>query len=258
MVFALRNLGLGLAACAVWLLCLHLAYVVSLFLMLFAISMTSHPGVLTLLGLYSAAGSVGLMLTYWTGLRRYFADSDAAALAVQSSRARLLWLAILLMVGLVSSALSLVSVGPQRAVQMLGEWLATSGGTGGYDPFARGGLNDGDDEVKGNNARSTGTIETDLFLDSPLPSLYDISNDLYGQPFKKPKAQERAIPLAGKAKLRESEKPPADNQHPNREFATARRGPRQPRDPSDRAARALFEVQGRTPLHTAHRRLRCV
>ena len=62
---------------------------VSLFLMLFAISMTSHPGVLTLLGLYSAAGSVGLMLTYWTGLRRYFADSDAAALAVQSSRAGL-------------------------------------------------------------------------------------------------------------------------------------------------------------------------
>jgi hypothetical protein len=43
MVFGLRNLGLGLAACAVWPLCLRLACVVSLFLILFAISLTSHP-----------------------------------------------------------------------------------------------------------------------------------------------------------------------------------------------------------------------
>ena len=56
MVFGLRNLGLGLAAFASWLLCLRLACVVSLFLMLFCISMTSHPAVLTLLGLYSATG----------------------------------------------------------------------------------------------------------------------------------------------------------------------------------------------------------
>jgi hypothetical protein len=249
MVFALRNLGLGLAACAAWTLCLRLAGVVSLFLMLFAISMTDHPGVLTLLGLYSAAGSVWLMLTYWTSLRRYFADSEAAALVVHTGRERLPWLAILLVVGLVSSVLGLVTVGPQRVGRVLGEWLPTSGGTDGYDPFARGGVNDGDDQVKGNNARSTGTIETDQFLDSPLPSLYDVANDLYGEPFKKREAQERAIPLDAQTKIRDTEKPPGDNQRPNREFATARKGPHQPRDPSDRTARALFEVQGRTPLH---------
>jgi hypothetical protein len=49
--------------------------------------------------------------------------------------------------------------------------------------------------------------------------------------------------------VRESNKPPADNLRANREFATARRPPRRPRDPGDRAARALFEVRGRTPLH---------
>ena len=46
MVFALRNLGLGFAACASWLLCLRLACIVSLFLLLFAITMTDHPAVL--------------------------------------------------------------------------------------------------------------------------------------------------------------------------------------------------------------------
>jgi hypothetical protein len=71
---------------------------------------------------------------------------------------------------------------------------------------------------------------------------------MYGEPFK-PKDQERAIPLGPQDKVTESRKPPADNLRPNREFPTTRHSPRRPRDPSDRAARALFEVQGRTPLH---------
>jgi hypothetical protein len=78
MVFGLRNLGLGLAAFASWLLCLRLACVVSLFLMLFAVTMTDHTLVMTLLGLYSATGSVWLMLVYWTGLRRFVAASEGA------------------------------------------------------------------------------------------------------------------------------------------------------------------------------------
>ncbi len=131
---------------------------------------------------------------------------------------------------------------------MLGEWLPTSGGTGGYDPFARGGVNDGDDEVKGDNARSTGMVETDSVLDSPLPSLYDMFNDMYGEPFK-PREAERAIALTGQTKVNESKKRPADNLRPNREFPTTRRSPRRPRDASHRAARAILEIHGRTPLH---------
>ncbi len=248
MVFALRNLGLGLAAFAVWPLCLRLACVVSLFLILFAVSLTTHPVVLWLLGLYSATGSVWLMLVYWAKLRRCATVSNVAVIEAEPGQPRASWLATFVVVAVVGCVLAVVAFGPQRAARVLAEWLPTSGGTGGYDPFARGGINDGDDEVRGNNPRSTGMVETDQFLDSPLPSLYDIANDLYGEPFK-PKEQERAIPLDGQTKVRESEKPPPDNQRPNREFPTARRGPKHPRDPSDRAARALFEVEGRTPLH---------
>jgi protein-glutamine gamma-glutamyltransferase len=250
MIFALRNLGLGLAACAAWVLCLRLACVVSLFLMLFAVATTEHPAVLTLLGLYSATGSVWLMLVYWTGLRQFVVASDRAiALEVQPKRERLPWLAVFLAVGLVGSVLALLAIGPQRAAQALGEWLPTSGGTGDYDPFARGGINDGDDEVKGPNARSTGMTQSDTFLDSPLPSLYDLFSEQYGEPFK-PKERERAIALDVQPnKANASKKPPAENLRPNREFPLTRKGPRHPRDPADRAARALFEVQGRTPLH---------
>jgi protein-glutamine gamma-glutamyltransferase len=249
MVFALRNLGLGLAAFSAWLLCLRLACVVSLFLMLFAVTMTDHRAVMVLLGLYGATGSVWLMLVYWTGLRRFFVAPDTAVtLEVQAGRERFPWLAVFLIVGLLSCVLGLIAVGPRRAARVLGEWLPTSGGTSGYDPFARGGVNDGDDEVQGDNARSTGMTPTESFLDSPLPSLYDMFNDTYGEPFK-PKERERAIALDSRMKVNESKKPPADNLRPNREFPTTRKSPRQPRDPSDRAARALFEVEGRTPLH---------
>jgi transglutaminase-like putative cysteine protease len=249
MVFGLRNLAVGLAAFSAWRLCLRLACVASLFLMLFAIAMTDHPAVLTLLGLYSAAGSVWLMLVYWSGLRRFFVASETAvAVEVQPGRERLPWLAAVIFTALAAGVLGLIAVGPQQAARALGEWLPTSGGTGGYDPFARGGLNDGDDEVKGDNARSTGMTQADNFLDSPLPSLYDMFNDMYGEPFK-PKEVQRAIALDAQSKVKESTKPPAHNLRPSREFATTRKSPRQPRDPSDQAARAVFEVEGRTPLH---------
>ncbi|HTU93712.1 MAG TPA: transglutaminase-like domain-containing protein [Gemmataceae bacterium] len=253
MVFALRNLGLGLAAFAVWPLCLRLACVVSLFLILFAVSLTSHPAVLWLLGFYSAAGSVWLMLVYWSRLRRSAAVSEVAILEMRSSpggvkERGVFWLAALLVLGIVGSVGAVVVLGPQQTARVLMELLPTSGGTGSYDPFARGGVNDGDDEVRGDNANSTGMVETDSFLDSPLPSLYDVFNDMYGEPFQ-PRERERAIALDAQTKTKESKKTPADNLRPSREFPTARKGPRQPREASERTARALFEVVGRTPLH---------
>jgi protein-glutamine gamma-glutamyltransferase len=249
LIFALRNLGLGLAAFAAWGLCQRLACVVSLFLVLFAVSLTSNPAVLTLLGLYGATGVLWLALVYWKGLERFFVPAETAGgVNFQPGRERLSWLAILVPVALAGSAVGLIALGPQRAAGVLAEWFPTSGGTGGYDPFARGGVNDGDDEVKGQNARSTGMVETDSFLDSPLPTLYDMVSDLYGEPFK-PRDRERSIALSGRSRPRETDRRPSDSLRPSREFSTARQGPRQPRDSSDRAARALFEVRGRTPLH---------
>jgi transglutaminase-like putative cysteine protease len=202
-----------------------------------------------ILGLYSAGGSAWLMLVYWSGLSRYFVSTPASvAVEVQPGRERLPWLGVLVSVALVCSALSLVAAGPQRTIGILAELLPTSGGTGEYDPYAHGGVNDGDEETKGDNANSTGHIQTDTFLDSPLPTLYDMFNDMYGEPFK-PKECERAIALDARTKVIESKKKPADNQRPNREFPTSRKSPQQLREVSDRTARALFEVQGRTPLH---------
>ncbi len=236
MLFGLRNLGLGLAAFAIWPICLQSACVVSLFLMLFGLCMTTHPAVLWLLGLYCAVGSTWLMLVNWSGLRNSLTAEGSVPVAIESGLTRLPWFASLLVVSVVGCMFAVLAVGPQRTLRLLGEWLPTSGGTDGYDPFARGGLNDGDEETRGNSPKSTGMVETDQFLDSPLPALYDIANDMYGEPFK-PKEQERSIALDfRKQKIRESQKPPPDNKRPSREFATSRRGPKEPRSPADRSA----------------------
>lgn len=248
MVFGLRNVGLGLAACAGWVLCLRLACVVSLFLVLFAAAMTNHSAVLVILGLYTAVGSVWLMLAYWGGLRSVLvAAGSETSVEVQARSERLPWVSLFVTVGLVGVVLGLIAIGPARAARTLGEWMPTSGGTGDYDPFARSGVNDGDEETSGDNAQSTGTTRADSFLNSPLPSLYDVVSDLYGPPCKS-HAHERAIALETD-KAREAGARPPDSLRPNREFPTARQGSQKPNAPKDRLARAIFEVEGRAPLH---------
>ncbi len=238
---AMRNFGLGLAVLGGWNVCLRMTCVIGLFLTLFAVSIADSWHVLPFLGLYSVVGVVWLSVVYWSGLRNVLGTSDSA------TREHLPWGLIVAASFLVAGVLAVASVGPKKVATVLGEWLPFSGGTGEFDRRARGGVNDGDEETSGNNARSTGFASSDQFLDSPLPSLYDVISDMYGEPFK-PTDLERVMSLNG-ITARELPKPPADNLRPSREFSTVRKPPNHQRDPSSRSARALFEIEGPTPLH---------
>lgn len=249
MVCALRNVGLGLAACAGWLLCLRLASVVSLFLILFAAAMTNHSAVMVVLGLYTATGSIWLMLMYWAGLRSVLvAPGKALAIQVQAGSERAPWIGLGILVLLLSGSVALAVIGPKRATYALGELLPTSSGTGEMDPFARYGIGDGPEETAGENARSAGMVETDRMIEDNKNSLIDAVNDLYGPPHKPPKDQERMV-AAGKADVIQFHGKLPDNRRPSRDFDTSRKGPNRDRKPSSQGARGLFEVQGRTPLH---------
>ena len=249
MVCALRNIGLGLAACAGWLFCLRLACVVSLFLMLFAAAMTNHPAVLVILGLYTACGSVWLLLVYWSGLQAVLVHSNRmVSLEVLPERQRLPWLGLSLLGLCLVAALALVIVGPKRTALALGEWLPTSGGTGQTDLFARYGIGDGPEETAGEDARAAGMVETDRMIEDNNNSLIDAISDMYGPPKKPPQDRERMV-AAGRAEMIEFHGKLPDNRRPSRDFDTSRKGPKNPRKARSRSARAVFEVQGRTPLH---------
>jgi protein-glutamine gamma-glutamyltransferase len=249
MVCGLRNVGLALAACAGWLLCQRMAGVVSLFLVLFSAAMTNHPVVLTILGLYAAAGSGWLMLAYWGGLKSVLIAPDrTVAVEIQSGRERLPWFGLSLLILALGAALALAMIGPRQVAFTLGEWVPTSGGTGDTDPFARHGVGDGPEETAGPDAKAAGMVETDRMIEDNKNSLIDAVSDLYGRPQKPPRQMERMV-AAGKVEMIQNHGKLPDNRRPSRDFDTARKGPKNVRKPGSQDARGLFEIQGRTPLH---------
>lgn len=249
MVCGLRNVGLGLAVCAGWVLCLRMAAVVSLFLMLFSAAMTNHSAVLVLLGLYAVIGSVWLVLLHWTELRAAFVSSErVVAVEVEPGRMKLPWAGLCLLVLALGGGVALAVIGPKRATAALGELMPTSGGTGDTDPFARFGVGDGPEETAGDNAKAAGMVETDKMIEDNKNSLIDAVSDMYGKPHKPPKEQERMV-AAGKVDVIKNHGKLPDNRRPSRDFDTARRGPKSDAKPNSALARGLFEIEGRTPLH---------
>ncbi|MDX1928331.1 MAG: transglutaminase-like domain-containing protein [Pirellulaceae bacterium] len=109
------------------------------------------------------------------------------------------------------------------------ELMNTSGGTSRYHAGARSGVGDGDAVVAArDHAASFGAVETDVFLDSPAPSLFDIFNDTFGEPSRKKKS-ERAIALAPREDQSTSSRTSKSNST-TQSFTTQRSDPK-PRKP---------------------------
>lgn len=248
MLAGLGYVALGLAALGRFRACLRLAAAASLFLTLFGLSLGNKPALLACLGGYTAAGVAWLSLAYRDGLRAARAVHATAVVAAPLPLAgRVPWGLAGLTAVLVGVATTVAAVGPTAVAAPLWELMPTSGGTGDYDRRARGGVNDGDEETTGKNAAATGMVDTDQFLESPLPSLYDAISDMYGKPHQTQKDSERTQALSATAK--EQHGRAADSLRPSRNFPTSRQSPPNPPTPLSRAARWLFEVEGPTPLH---------
>ncbi len=248
-ILALRNAGIALAVTPGRPRWWQLAGITSVFLLLFAMCLGSRPGLLVVLGLYAVTGVFALGWRYWSSLGTFapLTRLERPRTGRLALPRRYPWLIGLLALVLFAGSAACWAFAPNQLLAPLGEWLPTSGGTGEFDPFSRGGVNDGDAEAAGNNPTSTGFVETDLFLDSPLPSLYDMFSDLLGEPFR-PQDQQRSVALSARSETRDPEQA-ARNRRPDRAMSTARQRPAQPRRPRDQTARAIFEVQGRTPVH---------
>jgi protein-glutamine gamma-glutamyltransferase len=240
---ALRNLGLGLAAMAHWRVYARLSALVSLFLVTVASSVGGESGmaVLAPVGGFALTGTLLLILVYWEGL--------GLAVSAGSGTRRLPITAAAWVLGIVAAATAFAAIGPSRAATALAGLVPTSGGTDWSDPEARSGVGDGDNEVKASeHPQSVGFAESEIYLETDRPSLYDSFNESYGEPLK-PKKQEKMIAL-GLQDVSEQKERPAENLRSGREFSAVRRKPvPRPKRPTERAARALVYVKGPTPLH---------
>ena len=219
--------------------------VVSLFLVTVASSVGGEAGmaVLAPVGGFAVAGTLWLMLVYWNGLGLAAGAGPASRRLPLSGAA---W--VLAVVGVLAAV---AAVGPSRAATALAGLVPTSGGTDWSDPDARSGVGDGDNEVAASeHPESVGFTESEIYLETDRPSLYDAFNESYGEPFK-PKKQEKMIAL-GQQDVGEQKERPSENLQAGREFSAVRRKPEpRPRRPGERAAKALVYVKGPTPLHLA-------
>ena len=236
-----RNMMLGLSVFAYQASVRKLCVAGSLFLTVFASCLSSDPFLLGLVIVYAVVGIWWLMGSYWDSLQGKLADQAQ----VQLPKRWLFGLA-----GFVATVLLVLSFASRDVSVALSGFMPSSGGTDWSDPYARAGVNDGEMLVAGrDSARTFGPVESEIFMDSTEQSLYDVFNELYGDPPKKNREQQRAIALPANL-LREPEQTMATGKSSGSEFSTNRAPAKHRRKAlKDIGGDALFHVKGRVPLH---------
>jgi len=244
MLATLQNAGLMAAAYSHWRRSQQLACLISSFLTLYVIIISSQLLVFALAGLFGVMMLWWLMARYWERVSNTHASrSSDYCLPVRSS----------VLAGIVGGLLLLAALFGTTggSTYVLAGLMPTSGGDKFSDEMARSGVGDGDAMVAAqDDAMSFGPVESELFLESKMPSLYDMFNEAYGDP-PKPKNREQAKGLMGN-NMKTNHQRLSKTERSGREFSTVRRKiQRNDRKLQDRKAPALLHVVGRVPLHLA-------
>jgi hypothetical protein len=247
LVNGLRNLGLILTAFSAWPQARRLVAVIALFLILFVSAMGDQAPIPYLMAGLAVIGGLWLVADYRASLSELASSERTVGLTMQRVPLRIPGAEIAALVLLIAVVVGLTAAGPKRVLFTLGEWVPTSGGTGKYDPFSRGGINDGPEEAAGANPNTAGMVDSDQLIESQQDSLVDVVSDMFGPPHK-PRKNDQRLVAGGLANVKQSHRT-EENKRPNRDFDTARAAPKQSRTTPGQTARALFEVEGRTPLH---------
>ncbi len=132
------------------------------------------------------------------------------------------------------------------------EIMPTSGGTTQKDSVSRSGVGNGDALVAAkNHASSFGAVETDLFLDSEKPSLFDVFSDEFGDPKKKDRVEQAQALSPNDTRSDEGQFSEANRASGGDEFSVQREAPKQPQSSHDLASEALMYWEGEAGAHLA-------
>lgn len=215
----------------------------SFFLFVFCITITSAQAVYALAGLYGLLSIWWLMGAYWERIQGGFvAQHSVPVVRLRAS----------ILVSLVGLLLLLAYVGSTRSTtlgSLLG-FMPTSGGSGENDESARSGIGDGDRVVAAQDtAMSFGPVESELFLEDTSPSLYDMFSDMYGDDPKLTKRAEKAVSLPG-AEGPQKHQHLTQSQKSSREFSAVRRTKSgEDKKPEQKLTSAMLYLIGDVPTH---------
>jgi len=154
------------------------ALVASAFAALMVTFAKPDPAVYGCVVLFGVVGLWRMMTTYWEGIESKAIGSSSRQLPFRFS--------ILGMTVIVMLLLAVAATAVKRdALGWTSSWSFFSGGDQWSDPYATGGVGDGENLVAATkSAQSEGPIDSDMFIESKKRSLYDVITDLNGE--KKP------------------------------------------------------------------------
>ncbi|TWT29638.1 transglutaminase domain-containing protein [Blastopirellula retiformator] len=242
---ALRNLMIAAAVLAYFPACLRLSLGLSFVLTCFAFIFEIHASITAVCAVYAMIGLWWLIGDYWDRIQGSL-PSSAERTVPKTAGLAATGLALLF-------ALTLFClVDRDQAAIALSGFMPSSGGNQYDSEAAHSGVGDGNDLVAGTeDAMSFGPTESEVFLESQMPSLYDVFNDTYDVPVKsnKKKERQRAVALAPD-RLQHRHQKVARSEQSGKEFSLVRkRANQQRRQMEDRTTHALLYVKGRVPQH---------
>jgi protein-glutamine gamma-glutamyltransferase len=240
--------GLSLALLSLQFRTLSLSVVCSGFLTLFATFISDSPNALWFSLVWGILCLWWLVSNYWSQV------ATAAAVGVQPARIqRIVFTSFGCVVFVVGASLVSGRFPVVRKLQT--ELMPTSGGTTGKDAAARRGLGNGDALVAAKkHATSFGAVETNVFLDSEQPSLFDVFSDEFGEPKKRTRHESAQALSPQNIKNEGGNSTEGNRSASSSEFSIERELPEERKPVNDLVAESLMFWQGESGTHLAAQR----
>lgn len=206
----------------------------------FVCCMTTRTDILVVGSIFAVSSLWWMAGIYWSRLNTSAIDGNAKTLNIHGTSTAI-------GAGVIAVAMGIALLIPFSREQIsIAGFMPFSGGEEGYqDEFASSGVGDGNMLTAGNDATTTGAVDSDQFIEDDKPSMYDVMSDKFDGPVFK-KRLNRAVALDKKAKHIHDVK---QSEQSGRSFRTMRNtGKELDIELESRISKALFFVEGSVPV----------
>ncbi|MGB7329086.1 MAG: transglutaminase domain-containing protein [Rubripirellula sp.] len=223
-----------------------MSLVISGFLVLFSTSISDDPRAVWLAVLWMTVCVWHLVANHWERIDLCLPDSVRPTIGVRPASV-LIAVALCIIGGLV------VQDRFSQHQRLSFGIMPTSGGSKWSDPAARSGVGTGDAVIAAkDHAESFGAVDSEIFLESTEPTLFDMFSDSIGEP-KKKKKWERSQAM-GNEKVIPMHERVAKSEKGGSSFSTDRLPPKKHRHFDDAVEAAVVQWDGPTGIRLAMQR----
>lgn len=225
----------------------QLSVLFSFFLIIFVTTLSESPLAFAFMIPYLVLGVWWLMVSHWSKLETHMPQRVESHFRIRSFSFGFTVLIILLTAGVIGWK-------HEPLMKTINGFMPTSGGNRFSDRYARGGVGDGDFFVAATNHASTvGPVESELFLESSKPSLFDIMEENYNGPLMPIKKKSERAFSPDDVELKHADEQLIQSEQSGRTFRILRGAKEETQNVTERRSDALFYLVGPVPIRLSLR-----